>query len=46
VNHIIALVDRQQGGRELYEAEGLKFQSLFTIDQLKAHNAVINGSKI
>lgn len=46
VNHIIALVDRQQGGRELYEAEGLKFQSLFTIDQLKAHNAIINGSKI
>ncbi len=46
VNHIIALVDRQQGGGELYKAEGLEFQSLFTIDELKAHHAIINSAKI
>ncbi|MGD1899544.1 MAG: orotate phosphoribosyltransferase [Phormidesmis sp.] len=37
VNDILALVDRQQGGRELYNQEGLNFQPLFTIDDIKAH---------
>lgn len=46
VNHIIALVDRQQGGGELYAAEGLEFHRLFTIDDLKAHNAINNEAKI
>lgn len=38
VNQIIALVDRQQGGAELYQEQGLAFSSLFTIDDLKSHN--------
>ncbi|SKB11083.1 Orotate phosphoribosyltransferase [Planktothrix sp. PCC 11201] len=44
-HHIIALVDRQQGGGELYQQEGLEFQSLFTIDDLKAHNAIALGNR-
>ncbi len=36
VNQIIALVDRQQGGAQLYQEAGLQFKALFTIDQLKA----------
>jgi orotate phosphoribosyltransferase len=36
VEQIIALVDRQQGGAELYESAGLKFQSLFSIQEIQA----------
>jgi orotate phosphoribosyltransferase len=35
VEQVMALVDRQQGGAELYESTGLKFQTLFTIQQLQ-----------
>jgi orotate phosphoribosyltransferase len=35
VEHVMALVDRQQGGAELYESTGLKFQTLFTIQELQ-----------
>ncbi len=37
VDHIIALVDRHQGGAELYQQEGLQFQSIFSISDLQAH---------
>lgn len=37
VNEILSLVDRQQGGRALYESEGLSFRPIFTIDQIKAY---------
>ncbi len=37
VNDILALVDRQQGGQALYDAEGLNFQPIFTIDELQAY---------
>jgi orotate phosphoribosyltransferase len=36
VEQIIALVDRQQGGAELYESAGLKFQALFSIQEIQA----------
>ncbi len=36
VEQIIALVDRQQGGGELYQSAGLKFQALFTIQEIQA----------
>ncbi len=36
VDQIIALVDRQQGGAELYESAGLKFQALFSIQEIQA----------
>ncbi|HEY9830706.1 MAG TPA: orotate phosphoribosyltransferase [Stenomitos sp.] len=35
VEEVMALVDRQQGGAELYESTGLKFQTLFTIQELQ-----------
>jgi orotate phosphoribosyltransferase len=36
VDRIISLVDRQQGGAELYAKEGLAFDAVFTIDDLQA----------
>jgi orotate phosphoribosyltransferase len=36
VNHVMALVDRQQGGAQLYQEAGLQFNALFTIEQLQA----------
>ncbi|RZM82018.1 orotate phosphoribosyltransferase [Leptolyngbya iicbica] len=39
VDTVLALVDRQQGGREFYESKGLKFEALFAIADLKAHYA-------
>lgn len=35
VNRVISLVDRQQGGAELYAASGLDFEALFTIADLQ-----------
>lgn len=37
VNDILALVDRQQGGGELYAQEGLNFQAIFTIEDLQTY---------
>ena len=37
VSDIFALVDRQQGGAELYEKEGLNFKPIFTIEAVKAN---------
>ncbi|MFZ9738040.1 MAG: orotate phosphoribosyltransferase [Prochlorotrichaceae cyanobacterium] len=36
VEHIYALVDRQQGGRELYESAGLQFTCLFELPEIQA----------
>ncbi|MDB9312687.1 orotate phosphoribosyltransferase [Spirulina sp. CS-785/01] len=35
VQQILAIVDREQGGREFYGAQGLDFEALFTISDLK-----------
>ncbi|MEM8604892.1 MAG: orotate phosphoribosyltransferase [Cyanobacteria bacterium P01_H01_bin.121] len=35
VSQIVALVDRLQGGGELYQQQGLQFQALFTIEQIQ-----------
>jgi orotate phosphoribosyltransferase len=43
VDHIISLVDRQQGGRELYESQGLKFDSLFDIIDLQTRYKTLNN---
>ncbi len=37
VNDIFALVDRQQGGEELYEQAGLNFKPIFTIEEVKTN---------
>lgn len=36
VEQVIALVDREQGGAEFYQSQGLKFTPLFTIQDLQA----------
>ncbi|MEA5624236.1 orotate phosphoribosyltransferase [Nostoc sp. UHCC 0251] len=35
VDQVISLVDRQQGGGELYESAGLKFETLFSIQEVQ-----------
>lgn len=35
VDRILALVDRQQGGAELYAKEGLAFEALFKIEEVR-----------
>jgi orotate phosphoribosyltransferase len=35
VDRVISLVDRQQGGAELYQQEGLHFEALFTIGEIQ-----------
>lgn len=35
VNGVISLVDRQQGGAELYQQAGLPFQAIFTISDIQ-----------
>ncbi|ELS03384.1 orotate phosphoribosyltransferase [Xenococcus sp. PCC 7305] len=37
VTKIISLVDRKQGGEELYQAQGLKFETLFDIVDIQRH---------
>jgi orotate phosphoribosyltransferase len=37
VRQILALVDRQQGGAELYQQHGLEFQSLFALPEVQTH---------
>ena len=44
VEQVIALVDRQQGGAELYQQQGLQFDSVFAIADLQAHWAQLHTS--
>lgn len=44
VNRVISLVDRKQGGQELYEQAGLEFESIFTIDHLRQQWALLKQS--
>lgn len=37
VSQILALVDRQQGGEELYQEKGLPFKTLFTIKDIETY---------
>lgn len=37
VEEVISLVDRQQGGAEFYQQQGLKFKAVFTIQDLQQH---------
>jgi len=43
VDHIIALVDRQQGGAELYRDLRLKFKALFSIQEIHARAQALAG---
>lgn len=35
VNKIISLIDRLAGGREFYASQGLEFESIFTLEEIK-----------
>lgn len=37
VTQILALVDREQGGSELYQSKGIKFQALFSIREIQKY---------
>ena len=37
VEQVIALVDRQQGGAQLYQAAKLKFEAIFSIQEIQQH---------
>lgn len=37
VEQIIALVDREQGGGELYQSQGIKFEAVFSIREIRAY---------
>jgi orotate phosphoribosyltransferase len=39
VTQILALVDREQGGTELYQAQGIEFQALFSIQEIQREYA-------
>lgn len=45
VSQIIALVDRQQGGAELYQQQGLEFQAVFSILDLQTRWAQRQASQ-
>ena len=38
VTQILSLVDRQQGGSELYKSKGIKFKSLFSIQEIQQYS--------
>ncbi|MGB3203292.1 MAG: orotate phosphoribosyltransferase [Nodosilinea sp.] len=44
VNQILALVDRQQGGAELYQDHNLPFKALFTIQDIQSHWATLQSA--
>ena len=44
VNQVISLVDRQQGGAEFYQQQGVNFQAIYSIADLKARWQELNPS--
>lgn len=44
VDRVISLVDRLQGGAELYQQQGLKFQAVFTITEIQERWRQISGN--
>lgn len=42
VNKIISLVDREAGGRQFYESQGLEFEAIFTLAEIKKAQSIKN----
>lgn len=40
VTQILSLVDREQGGSELYQSKGIKFQALFSIKEIQQQYSI------
>jgi orotate phosphoribosyltransferase len=45
VDQVISLVDRQQGGAEYYQSMGLKFETVFTIEEIQKRYREEEGSR-
>ena len=45
VSEILAIIDREQGGKELYQERGIPFQALFSISDLQAYAQHIYAAK-
>jgi len=43
VTQIMALVDREQGGNELYQSKGIKFEALFSIREVQQQYKQLNA---
>lgn len=43
VTQIIALVDREQGGAELYQSQGIEFKALFSIKEIQQVGSICPG---
>lgn len=43
VDEVISLVDRQQGGAEFYQQQGLKFRAVYTIEDLQQRWKQLQG---
>lgn len=43
VNQVMALVDRQQGGSELYQSAGLQFESVFSIQEIQERSRQVGS---
>ncbi len=41
VTQILSLVDREQGGRELYQSQGIEFKALFSIQEIQEYSKSI-----
>ena len=45
VQRVVAIVDRQEGGREAMEAAGLELRSLFQLEEVAARHQAIRGAQ-
>jgi len=43
VTQILAIVDREQGGKELYQKRGIQFQALFSIHDVQSYAKKLNS---
>lgn len=46
VTQILAIIDREQGGKELYQEQGISFQSLFSITEVQGYAQQIAADQL
>jgi len=45
VSEILAIIDREQGGKELYQERSIPFRALFSISDVQAYAQRISAAK-
>ncbi len=45
VSEILAIIDREQGGKELYEKQGIPFRALFSIAEVQAYAQRVSAAR-